>query len=224
MLKLTGNSLKIIAAITMFLDHMGLLLFPQSLFLRMVGRIAFPIFAFMIAEGCFYTRNRRRYLGLILALAIVCQAVYFFFNGSMYLNILFTFSLSILMIFALDALKAAPGPGTALIFLGAVGAVWVLNRVLTIDYGFWGCMVPVFASLPSRTLLDGQHSRIGGLALGLVLLSYALGGIQILCLLALPFLYCYNGQRGKRNMKYFFYIFYPAHLVLLQGLQVLLYR
>ena len=60
------------------------------------------------------------------------------------------------------------------------------------------------------------------LALGLALLGFATGGIQILSLLAIPLLYCYNGQRGKWKMKYFFYIFYPAHLVLLQGLAMLL--
>ena len=221
-MKLTGNGLKIIAAVTMFLDHMGLLLFPHSLFLRMVGRLAFPIFAYMIAEGCFYTRSRRRYLALILGLATVCQVVYFVFDGSLYMNILFTFSLAIVTIYALDAFKAAPGFRTGLLFLGTLGTVWGLNQAFTIDYGFWGCMVPVFASLPSHTQADSQIRRILCMAAGLALLCYALGGLQIYSLLALPLLTCYSGQRGKWNLKYFFYIFYPAHLVLLQGLQMLL--
>ena len=69
--KLSGNALKIIAAITMFIDHMGLMLFPKTLIFRYIGRLAFPIFAFMIAEGCRYTRNRLRYWGGLSALALL---------------------------------------------------------------------------------------------------------------------------------------------------------
>ena len=58
---LNGNTLKIIAAITMLIDHTGFLLFPQSVVLRVIGRLAYPIYAFMIAEGCRHTRNKLRY-------------------------------------------------------------------------------------------------------------------------------------------------------------------
>ena len=56
---LTGNQLKLIALITMTIDHIGFMLLPQVKILRAIGRIAFPIFAYMIAEGCQYTRNRK---------------------------------------------------------------------------------------------------------------------------------------------------------------------
>ena len=55
---LSGNALKIIGAITMLIDHMGVVLFPGIAILRIIGRISFPIFAFMIAEGCRYTKNK----------------------------------------------------------------------------------------------------------------------------------------------------------------------
>ena len=58
---LSGNMLKVIAAITMTVDHIGVIFFPSSNILRIIGRIAFPIFAFMIAEGCKYTKNKFRY-------------------------------------------------------------------------------------------------------------------------------------------------------------------
>ena len=58
---LSGNMLKIIAAVSMFIDHMGAVLFPGVMIFRILGRIAFPIFAFMIAEGCRYTKNRIKY-------------------------------------------------------------------------------------------------------------------------------------------------------------------
>ena len=58
---LNGNILKIIAAISMFIDHMGFIFFPNITVFRIVGRIALPIYAFMIAEGCRYTRNKIKY-------------------------------------------------------------------------------------------------------------------------------------------------------------------
>ena len=99
---LTGNQLKLIAMIAMTCDHVGLSLFPQLQILRIIGRLAFPIYAFMIAEGCRYTRDRRKYLLSISALALLCQLVYWFMMGSLYQCILVTFSLSICLIYALD--------------------------------------------------------------------------------------------------------------------------
>ena len=54
---LNGNALKIIGAVSMFIDHVGVLFFPRVLFLRIIGRLAFPIFAYLIAEGCRHTNN-----------------------------------------------------------------------------------------------------------------------------------------------------------------------
>ena len=58
---LSGNALKILGALSMLADHVGLMFFPEVTALRIVGRLAYPIFAYMIAEGCAHTRNRRRY-------------------------------------------------------------------------------------------------------------------------------------------------------------------
>lgn len=216
---LTGNALKLIAAFAMVCDHAGLMLFPQVPILRVIGRLAYPIFAFMIAEGCRYTRNKKRYLGLLLALAAVCQIVYFLVDGTLYLSILFTFSLSILTIYALQFFKAKKNALSGAVFALAVLSVWALNQIFVIDYGFWGCMVPVFAAAFHGTKADHPPVHIAMLGVGLLLLAGSLGGIQYRSLLALPLLFCYNGQRGKWKMKYFFYIFYPAHLVALQMLQ-----
>jgi hypothetical protein len=60
------------------------------------------------------------------------------------------------------------------------------------------------------------------LGLGLVLLGADMGGYQHYALLSLPFLLCYSGKRGKGNLKYFFYIFYPVHLAVLQGIAMVL--
>lgn len=213
---LTGNALKLIAALSMTIDHAGLLLFPQYPVLRILGRLAFPIFAFMIAQGCKYTHSRRRYFGNIFALAVLCQSVYYLVDRSLYLSILFTFSLSILTIFALQDFRREPTALRGAVFFGAVAMVYVLNRIFSIDYGFWGCMVPVFAALPQNTKWDTTVVSTLLLGLGLVFLGLHYGGDQMYALAAIPLLLCYNGQRGKWKMKSFFYIFYPAHLVVLQ--------
>ena len=206
----------------MFFGHLALTFDPNNSLVIAFGRTSFPIFAYMIAEGCKYTRDRKRYFLMLFGLATACQVVYFLFDGSMYLSILFTFSLSILTVYALDALKRSPSPSAALVFAGTVCAVYALNRFLTVDYGFWGCMVPVFASLPTDTRYDSPRFRTLALGLGLLPLAADLGGIQYYSLLALPLLLLYSGKRGKHNMKYFFYIFYPVHLAVLQGILFLL--
>ena len=93
---LTGNQLKIIAMITMTCDHVGLQIFPQLQWLRILGRLAMPIYAYMIAEGCRHTRDRKKYLMRLLGMGILCQIVYFVAMESLYQCILITFSLSAL--------------------------------------------------------------------------------------------------------------------------------
>ena len=213
---LTGNQLKLIAAAAMLADHVGLMFFPEAELVRIIGRLAFPIFAFMIAEGCKYTRNKLRYFLQLFGLALGCQIVYFIADGSMYLSVLFTFSLAVLSIFALQNYKSNPGIFSALLFVTAVAAVYLLNQVLTLDYGFWGCMLPVFAAAFPHTPLDRHPLNVAMLTAGLLLLWLDLGGWQLYALAASLLLLCYSGRRGKTKMKYFFYIFYPAHLALLQ--------
>lgn len=221
---LSGNALKLIAAVSMLVDHVGLLLFPQTVFLRILGRLAFPIFAFMIAEGCKYTRSPWRYFRNLALLALLCQIVYYLVDRSLYLCVLVTFSLSLPVIFALRRFRAAPGLRSGLVLAVSVGAVYVLNLCFDIDYGFWGCLLPVFASLLQGTEYDGNRLNVGMLGLGLLCLSAVQGCIQYYSLLALPLLLCYNGKRGKWKMKSFFYLFYPAHLAVLQLIAWLLGR
>ena len=219
---LSGNALKILAAIFMTLDHMGLMLFPSILLFRILGRFALPIYDFMIAEGCKYTRNRKKYFGMVFGLGAVCQTVYWFVDHSLYFSSLITFSLSILMIYALQNWKQKRSLASAVLFAGAIAAVYGLNRIATIDYGFFGCMLPVFAALPHNTKSDRYPVSILTLGLGLLLLAFDIGDIQFFSLLALPLLLAYSGKRGKWKMKSFFYIFYPAHLVILEAIAMLI--
>ena len=99
--------LKIIAAAAMLADHTGLILFPSNEMLRVIGRLAFPIYAYFIAEGFRYTRNRHMYFLRIFLLGFLCQIVYYIADRSLYLGVLITFSLSIIVMAFVDKLKKA---------------------------------------------------------------------------------------------------------------------
>ena len=150
-LGLTNNQLKIIAMVSMLLDHMGLLFFPDEQIFRILGRIAFPIFAYMIAEGCRYTKNRTKYLGMIGGMAIIFQIVYFVAMQSLYQGILVTFSLSIIVIYSIDGIVRSKKLWKCLAGIGAllcvVAFVFVLPSFLKdtdfdIDYGVWEFCCP----------------------------------------------------------------------------------
>ena len=85
---LSSNVLKILGAIFMLLDHVGYVLLPYNSFLRAIGRLAFPIFAYMIAEGCRYTKNKLKYFLTVFILGALCQIVYYLYEGDLYLSIL----------------------------------------------------------------------------------------------------------------------------------------
>ena len=219
---LNGNHLKLIAAFTMLLDHMGILLFPGVQLFRILGRLAYPIFAFMIAEGCRYTRHKLRYFLMVFGLGVGCQLVYYFASGDTYLNILLTFSCSILLIYALQEAHRAENWKQqfwrSVLFATGVFLALVIDRYLSIDYGFWGIMIPVLVAFAQGKGKTGSKLPVLMMLVGLLLLGADLGGIQHYALLAIPLLLLYNGQRGKANMKCFFYVFYPVHLAVLQGI------
>ncbi len=214
---LTGNQLKIIAMITMTCDHVGMQLFPQLLWLRMIGRLAMPIYAYMIAEGCRHTRDRKKYLLRLFGLGALCQVVYFVAMGSLYQCILITFSLSVLLICAADSVRAGHSWG---VFAGTTVAVFFLCTILPdllsgtdfdIDYGLQGVLLPVL-------IYEGGTK---GLLIGLALVALQYGGVQWLAFLAVPLLLLYNGQRGKANIGKLFYWYYPVHLVVIHGLSLI---
>lgn len=241
---LSGNALKIIAAIAMLIDHLGYLFFPKNMALRAIGRLAFPIFAYFIAEGCRYTKNKVRHFLQISILALICQIVYYFFASDTTLFVLVSFSLAELAIFALQYFKKTCFEKdtklwkkllSALPFIAIVVGVAVLCNYATMDYGFWGFMLPVIVSLCDfkdvnvsenfQKQVDNPFTKFLLFTIGLLLLYYFLSPHlpKVYSLLTLPLIALYSGEKGKAKLKYFFYLFYPLHLVLLEGLYMLLY-
>lgn len=223
---LTGNQLKIIAIVLMTIDHIGCYILPQYIILRYIGRLSMPIFAWMIAEGCHYTKNRPRYLLTMLGFAAVCQVVYFVFPDSLSQCILVTFSLSIILIYVMDH-ASKKGDFLSLCLMGgvfaAVGYICLMlpgdlpGSGFSVDYGLCGVLLPVFIYM-GRT----KQEKLLLTAAGLSVLALGSGKVQWFALLSVPLLALYNGQRGKKNLKYLFYIYYPAHLAVIYGIALLL--
>lgn len=223
--RLTGNQLKILALIAMTCDHVGLQLLPQFPVLRIIGRLAFPIFAYMIAEGCQHTHNRKKYLLAMWWLAATCQLANFFAMGSLYMSVLVSFGLAIGLIYLIDFARSRSG-AAYLAPLAALCAIFFLCRVLpgllpgtdyAIDYGLWGVLLPV----PVYFEKD-KATKLRNFAIGLALIALEAGGIQWFSLAAVPLMALYNGKRGRRKLKHLFYIYYPAHLVAIYGISLLL--
>ena len=241
---LNADLLKLLAAALMLIDHIGMIFatrFDNQTYwiLRKIGRVSMPLFAFAVAEGCRYTRNKMMHFSLLFGLGLICFFVYAIALDQIYYNILITFSFSVATIYALQFMKVSlcEKQGelwrkicSPLLFVGASVCAYIFCYYNEVDYGFWGCMLPVFASLfdfrnvPTPALLqktDVLPLRVLTMAIGLVILVFNAvfpPEISAWSLLSIPILLLYSGEKGKWKLKYFFYLFYPLHLVVLEGL------
>ena len=237
---LSGNALKIIAAISMFIDHFGFMFFPNIQIFRIIGRLAFPIFAFMISEGTKYTRNKTKYFLSVFSVGVICFLAYFITNGKIQFSIFITFTLSLLMIFTLDEYKSVAFSTEAnkiikltkfILFALSVAFSYVFCELFYVDYGFTGAATPLAASLvtnlpefapKSLKRMDKLSFRVALLTVPLIILAVDLRISQPYALFSIPLLLLYSEKRGKLKLKYFFYVFYPLHLSLLEGVRIII--
>ena len=247
---LSGSTLKIIACVLMAIDHIGLILFPSVLWLRAIGRLAFPLFAYFIAEGCKYTRHRLKRFLTIFSVGLALMLFYFFWDGTVYGNIFMTFSISVALIYLLDFCKRlvfvkyshAKLVLAIVIYLAAAVGVYGLTKLLRFDYGFFGAFVPVFVSLfdfhgltVPRIFSDMDNYLVRAVMLAIALLPLCIGNVhgkmnifgfiipvQWFCLGSVILVLLYNGKPGIRQLKYAFYLFYPLHLIIIEGIYLLI--
>lgn len=218
---LNGNILKIIALITMTVDHIGYNICDNNLIMRGIGRIAFPIFAYMIAEGCKYTKNRKKHLLTIAICGICFQTVYSLIYQSFYLNIFITFTLSVILIYAYDCINNGR-ISTYMPFITAIITTVIITAILprinesiSVDYGLIGVLIPLL-------LYISKNKNIKLIILSVCLIlncinfeDFTFMPIKLAALGAVILLKFYNGERGKLNLKYLFYIYYPLHLTVI---------
>lgn len=237
---LSGNALKVIAAISMFIDHFGFMFFPKLKILRIIGRLAFPIFAFMISEGAKYTRNKTKYLLSVFSVSVICFLGYFISSGTVQFSIFTTFTFSLLMIFALEEYKSVAFSAEAsrkekftrfILFAFTVAFSYVFCEIFYVDYGFTGAATPLAASLvttlpksapESLRKLDKLSVRLALFSIPLIILAIDLKYSQPYALFSIPILLLYSEKRGKLKLKYFFYVFYPLHISILEGVKIII--
>lgn len=229
---LDGGALKGIAAALMLMDHVGAILLPEVPALRCVGRLAFPIFAFFIAEGYAHTRDFGRYFRRLAILAVVSEIPFNLENGAVFdltrQNVLFTFCLALLTLRGLEALGRERGFGRWAGCGLVLAAGFAAGELLRTDYGGWGVVTVALLYL----CRDGKYAKlwlllamaaVNGLGMGSLTMPF-FGGempIQIFAVAALPMIWLYNGQAGPKGLRRAFYVFYPAHLLVLEGIRTL---
>lgn len=240
-------TLKMIAIIAMLIDHIGAIFIPESdpkyqvlyIVFRCIGRLAFPIFCFLIVEGFYHTRNVKKYLTRLGIFALISEIPFdlafyqyhfhtdvtvdlgnfisgnsmkFIFRLLSNQNVFITLFLGLLMIYVMDHVdKKYEGKifqlnlYNALITLGFCAIAILFSS----DYSFRGILL-----IAAFYLFRGSNSLCGFsifLILGFLTGDFVFG---LCATLAIIFIIFYNSKKGK-DAKYFFYIFYPAHLFLL---------
>lgn len=227
---LSGSMLKLIAVISMLIDHTAHIFYSELDFLtiplfalagreitvyyimRRIGRLAFPLFCFLVAEGFVHTRNQKKY-GLGLLIFALLSEIPFNLMGDGKLidpsrqNVYFTLFLGFLLIYIFVNTK------NELLKFVLMAIVTVISMFLHADYGMRGVLlILLIYALRSRPAIQA-------------VLSYPLlsGGVSAFA--AFIPINMYNGQRGfirSNILKYLFYLFYPLHILLLYGLKTLL--
>ena len=200
-------TLKIIACISMVIDHAGAHLFPEAVWMRYVGRLAFPIYAFLIAEGYRHTKDVKKYLLRLFIFALVSEIPYdllgkdCLFNWGAQ-NVFFTLFSGLLMLFLMD--------WTNSLILKAftfVSFMWIAEYC-HFTYRYPGIyMIFAFDYFRDIPLLRDLNIIAANIRL-------FTAKIQVAGSLAIIPLSFYNGKRGP-SWKYFFYAFYPCHLLII---------
>ena len=256
---LTGNSLKVIAVLTMLIDHTCKIVLQWLLsnywwvmadngqlsqeqvyildnFIRFdlqsIGTIAFPLFCFLLVEGFQHTRNKKRYIGLMFIFALISEIPFdmgFFSRYSLmegtfpfylkYQNIFFTLSLGLLTLVCLEKFSCkseirVDKIKSVVLQVSSIALFSMIAELICCDYGMQGILFIV-------VFYVCRNHRIYQVLLFLLTYMGVTGNQPPLCtLLACLIILLYNGKRGKIKLKYFFYIFYPAHIFILYLIQI----
>ena len=221
-------TLQCIAMVSMLIDHIGAVLLPQYMILRVIGRLAFPIFAFFVAEGAALTHSYGKYLLRMVGFAVLTELPFnLAFQGrwfdASYQNVLWTFTIALC---AIRLVKLVEGKKKAVYWICTGLAAMmgcVLATALETDYGGWG-VVMVLAFYVCR---DRKHTWALRTAIVIGINCLAFGGwqalvqgavtVQSFAVMVLPLLAFYNGQPGRKSkaIQYGCYAFYPVHLLIL---------
>ena len=226
---LNASHLKLIAMVCMLIDHTWGVLVTDYQWMNCVGRLAFPIFAFQIAEGYAHTKNFKKYLLRMFLFALVSEIPYNFMTGGWWINpfgqnVMFTFCLALLMIRLIDRAAEKHWALRLLVTVAVLALAYLLGTVTFVDYhGAGVLMVLVFWLF--RNVRFGWLIQLAAL----VYINFEmLGGLgfevgstfipnQAFAVLAMIPILLYNGKQGwmSKGFQYACYAFYPVHILIL---------
>lgn len=231
---ISSAGLHILAMGFMLLDHLWITVVPGNDWMTCVGRLAFPIFAFLLVEGFFHTRSRKKYALRLLVFALITEIPFnLMVSGRLvypfHQNVLWTFLMGFGLMAWIDRAKDAAPWRRVFRFIFSFAAGLVVGLLTMVDYyGYGVAMVLIFY------LFRGNNwgCRLGQLV-GLYWINVEMLGGRVyefsllgrlwvvhqqgFALLALIFIWLYRGRKGHKSkaFQYFCYAFYPAHMLLL---------
>ena len=200
----------------MFLDHYHYIV-GGSKILNVIGRIAFPIFAFTLNEGYVHTRSLKKYLLRLFIFAVSIQMPSILFGYDYPMNIFFTLFLGLLSIYIFNLKKM-----NVILKIILIGFILFFSQKFKLDYGIYGILViinfNIFRNNKFKILMNFLVLNIYNVIFPKV---FDLPDTQLFSLISLVFIFMYNGKKG-RSMKYFFYLFYPIHFFILEVIKFIL--
>lgn len=235
---LTGDQLKLIAILAMTVDHVTDLIYPgfpavpAAILLHIIGRLTAPIMWFFISEGFHYTHNIKKYLLRLGSFAVISHFAYCFAFGIdpvPFRSGIFNQTSVMYPLFVGALVLWLQNSGVGMREWQRTAAVFLL--IWSAFPGDWSCIavLSVVGMYRNRGNLKKQMTAILPWVLLYAAVSFffvdrAYGLVQPFVFLVYPLLKRYNGQRGKgKGMKWFFYLYYPAHLAVIGLLRILLY-
>lgn len=204
--------LKAIALTTMIIDHYGAIFHSDIVIYRIIGRLAFPIYCFLLVEGYFHTSNFKKYAIRLLIFAFISEIPFdlAFYNeiGFVHQNIFFTLFIGLFAIYFIDNKEKYKLNSTLVII-----AAGVIATLLRTDYQFIG-VIYIFAFYKVKSL--PQERRLVFTGIIMLAMNLAAGWLQQFSLLALGPIHFYNNEQGRKNkfIQLGFYIAYPLHLMI----------
>ncbi len=227
---ISSAGLHILAMTTMLCDHLGMVLLPQAIWMRSVGRVAFPIFAFLLVEGFCHTKNFMRYAGRMFACALIAEVPFDLMTSGRLVNlshqnVLWTFLIALFLMRIVEQYRNCSGERPQAMLIVWIVLGFLLGESLSTDYGGAGIlMVLVFCFFRERTPANFAAQLSCLLILnsffvpsGFVLAFGFEFPQQILAALSLFPVWLYQGRQGyhSQGFQYLCYAFYPAHALVL---------
>ena len=206
----------------MFIDHYHYIIGGNQIF-NIIGRIAFPIFAFSLNEGYFHTSNLKKYLIRLFTFAVIIQIPAILFKLNYPVNIFFTLFFGLLAIYILN-LKNKKMPLYIFVFfkIFLIFLIFYISKKFKFDYEIYGILlIIIFNIFRNKKIFLFLAFFLLNLAVVVFPNIFGLFKIQFFSMFSLVFIFSYNGKKGK-SLKYFFYLFYPIHFLILETINFFL--